>query len=61
MALAGPTSTGDLARRLEVTPAAVSQHLGVLRGAGLVTTDRRGRGAIHMRTPTADALVASAS
>jgi hypothetical protein len=61
VALSGPVSTGDLARRLAVTPAAVSQHLGVLRGAGLVTTDRRGRGALHMRTPTADALVASAT
>ena len=31
-----------LAARLEVTPAAVSQHLRVLRDAGLVEVDRRG-------------------
>ncbi|WP_163512702.1 DUF5937 family protein [Fodinicola acaciae] len=59
VALAGPASTGDLARRLSVTPAAISQHIGVLRDAGLVTTDRRGRGALHMRTQIADALVAA--
>jgi len=31
-----------LARALEITPAAVSQHLRVLRDAGIVTTDKRG-------------------
>lgn len=31
-----------LARRLEITPAAVSQHLRVLRDAGLVAADRQG-------------------
>ncbi len=31
-----------LARTLEITPAAVSQHLRVLRDADLVTADKRG-------------------
>jgi ArsR family transcriptional regulator len=31
-----------LARSLEITPAAVSQHLRVLRDAGIVTADKRG-------------------
>jgi len=31
-----------LARSLELTPAAVSQHLRVLRDAGVVTADKRG-------------------
>ncbi|MBW7996317.1 MAG: winged helix-turn-helix transcriptional regulator [Candidatus Glassbacteria bacterium] len=31
-----------LAARLEITPAAVSQHLRVLRDADLLTTDKRG-------------------
>ena len=31
-----------LARSLALTPAAVSQHLRVLRDAGIVTADRRG-------------------
>lgn len=38
----GPLGTGVIAKRLRVTPAAVSQHLTVLRGAGLVTRERRG-------------------
>lgn len=57
VALAGPASTGELATRLAVTPAAVSQHLTILRDAGLVTTDRQGRTAVHARTPVADALL----
>ena len=31
-----------LARDLQITPAAVSQHLRVLRDAGIVTADKRG-------------------
>lgn len=31
-----------LARELDITPAAVSQHLRILRDADLVTADRRG-------------------
>lgn len=38
----GPLGTAAIAGRLRVTPAAVSQHLAVLRGAGLVTRERRG-------------------
>jgi len=38
----GPIGTGEIAAKLGVTPAAVSQHLAVLRGAGLVTRERRG-------------------
>lgn len=32
----GPMSSGEIARAFEVTPPAVSQHLGVLREAALV-------------------------
>lgn len=38
----GPIGTGEIAEKLGVTPAAVSQHLTVLRHAGLVTRERRG-------------------
>lgn len=38
----GALCVGALARRLEVTQSAVSQHLGVLRMAGLVIDERRG-------------------
>ncbi|MET8950890.1 DUF5937 family protein [Streptomyces sp. NPDC004393] len=56
-ALAEPLTTTDLAGRLGITPSAVSQHLGALRGAGLVATQRRGRTALHLRTERADHLV----
>jgi len=38
----GPLCVGALANRLEMTQSAVSQHLTVLRSAGLVTSDKRG-------------------
>jgi DNA-binding transcriptional ArsR family regulator len=37
-----PISVTELAERLGITPAAVSQHLKVLRHAGLVTRERKG-------------------
>ena len=40
---AGPRSTGDLAGLFELGRPAVSEHLAVLRGAGLVHEERRGR------------------
>ncbi|MEV7415629.1 DUF5937 family protein [Streptomyces sp. NPDC089919] len=56
--LGEPLSTPDLAARLGVSPSAVSQHLSALRGAGLVTTRRTGRSAVHLRTRTGTALMA---
>ena len=55
--LAEPGTTGELAGRLGVTAGAVSQHLGVLRGAGLVATRRDGRAVLHLRTERAEALL----
>ncbi|MET7700542.1 DUF5937 family protein [Streptomyces sp. NPDC005485] len=55
-ALAEPLSTAALADRLGVTPSAVSQHLGALRGADLVSTRRKGRTALHLRTERATHL-----
>jgi DNA-binding transcriptional ArsR family regulator len=37
-----PLCVGALARRLQLTTGAVSQHLRLLREAGLVTLERRG-------------------
>ncbi|MEU5437232.1 winged helix-turn-helix domain-containing protein [Streptomyces sp. NPDC020719] len=48
--LGEPTTTSDLARRLGVTPGAVSQHLAVLLAAGLVTRARHGRSVLYERT-----------
>jgi len=39
---AGPLCVGALSARLKVTQGAVSQHLRVLRAAGLVVSQRRG-------------------
>ncbi|MFD0686809.1 ArsR/SmtB family transcription factor [Actinomadura fibrosa] len=58
-ALATPASTSELARRLDVTAGAVSQHLGVLRACGLVTGHRLGRRVLYVRTPAGDALAAA--
>ncbi|TDB86994.1 ArsR family transcriptional regulator [Actinomadura sp. KC216] len=58
-ALATPASTTELARRMDVTAGAVSQHLGVLRACGLVTGHRMGRRVLYVRTPAGDALAQS--
>ena len=38
----GPSGVKDISRKMAVTPAAVSQHLKLLRQAGLVTSERKG-------------------
>ncbi|MGY0230313.1 helix-turn-helix domain-containing protein [Longispora urticae] len=55
--LDGPASTTELARRLGVTPSAVSQQLGVLRRAGLVARARAGRVVLYARTELGDRFV----
>ena len=56
-----PLPTIELARRLAVTPSAVSQHLQVLHAGGLVTRARDGRTVLYRRSPLGDQLVAGAS
>ncbi|MFD9408084.1 ArsR/SmtB family transcription factor [Streptomyces sp. NPDC059989] len=56
--LAEPLATIELARRLRVTPSAVSQHLRVLYAAGLVTRARQGRQVLYRRSPLGDQLIA---
>jgi len=55
-----PATTQELARRHAASPAGVSEHLAVLRRAGLVDGRREGRAVRYARTPAGDALVASA-
>lgn len=55
--LAEPLATSEIARRLKVTPSAVSQHLQVLHGAGLVTRTRVGRNVLYHRSPLGDRLL----
>ncbi|HYH88562.1 MAG TPA: DUF5937 family protein [Solirubrobacteraceae bacterium] len=56
-ALHAPRSTTELARALELAPGSVSQHLSVLRGAGLVHGHRVGRSVLYVRSPTGDGIV----
>ena len=57
MALDRPRSTTDLAGALGVSAGGVSQHLGVLRAAGLVHGHRVGRVVLYLRSPAGDGLV----
>jgi DNA-binding transcriptional ArsR family regulator len=60
VALDRPASTLELARRLGASSAGVSEHLGVLRRAGLVTGRRDGREVLYGRTRAADVLLRAA-
>ena len=60
LALAEPASTTTLARRLGQSPAAVSEHLSVLRDAGLLTSHRVRRQVLYERTPLGIAVAGAA-
>ncbi|MGW1873749.1 ArsR/SmtB family transcription factor [Streptomyces sp. NPDC001975] len=55
--LAQPAGTTELAQRLGVSPGTVSQHLGVLHRAGLVTRARHGHLVLYLRSPLGDQLL----
>lgn len=55
--LALPRTTTQLATQLGLSPAAVSQHLKILKETALVTAHRRGRMVLYQRTPAATALL----
>ena len=56
-ALDSPRSTTEIAQRLGLSPASVSQHLAVLRAAGLVHANRVKRVVLYARTPRGDGLL----
>ncbi|WP_067170070.1 ArsR/SmtB family transcription factor [Microtetraspora niveoalba] len=56
-----PLPTVELARRLRVTPSAVSQHLRVLHATGLVTRTRDGRQVLYRRSALGDGLATNAA
>jgi hypothetical protein len=60
LALDRPRSTTDLATAVGITAGAVSQHLAVLRDAGLAHGHRVGRTMLNARSPAGDALVGAA-
>ncbi|MCQ4044981.1 ArsR/SmtB family transcription factor [Streptantibioticus rubrisoli] len=49
--LAQPRTTGDLARRLHLSPATVSYHLQILHRAGLIRRTRSSRHVLYQRLP----------
>ena len=51
-----PLPTVEVARRLRVTPSAVSQHLQVLHSTGLLTRARDRRQVLYRRSPLGDQL-----
>ncbi|KUJ66738.1 MarR family transcriptional regulator [Streptomyces albus subsp. albus] len=51
-----PLATVEIARRLRVTPSAVSQHLRILHATGLVTRTRDGRHVLYRRSDLGDGL-----
>jgi DNA-binding transcriptional ArsR family regulator len=53
-----PHSTAHLARLLDVTPSAISQHLRLLHRLGLVNAARHGRYVLYERTDLGSALLA---
>jgi DNA-binding transcriptional ArsR family regulator len=59
VALAEPASTTGLAARCGLPLSTVSEHLAVLRAAGLVTVRRAGRHLLHEQTPLGIAVVAA--
>jgi hypothetical protein len=56
-ALHAPRSTTELARALELSPGSVSQHLSVLREAGLVHGHRVGRAVLYVRSEKGEGLL----
>lgn len=50
-------STGEIARRLHVSPAAASQHTSVLRNAGLLVSHRDRNTVLHTLTPLGRAML----
>lgn len=58
-ALDEPASTTGLAARCGLPVSSVSEHLAVLRTAGLVSSRRTGRSVQHTRTPLGSALLAA--
>jgi DNA-binding transcriptional ArsR family regulator len=53
----GRLTTGEIARRLGVSPASASQHTAVLREAGLISSHRQGKTVHHTITSLGKALL----
>jgi hypothetical protein len=58
IALRDAASTGELARQLHLTAGAVSQHLGLLKRAGLIESHRSGHHVFHRLSERGEKLIA---
>ncbi|MER5221640.1 ArsR/SmtB family transcription factor [Streptomyces flaveus] len=56
-AISGDCNTSELARRAGVLTSSASQHLAVLRRAGLVASRRQGNSVVHTVTPLGTSLL----
>jgi len=52
-----PLTTTELAAQLDMSPAAISQHLKILKESALVDSRRRGRAVLYQRTEVGTTLV----
>jgi DNA-binding transcriptional ArsR family regulator len=59
-AVTSGSSTGELGRRLGVSASTVSEHVGVLREAGLLCSTRRANRVLHTITPAGHAVLLAA-
>ncbi|MEK8108036.1 winged helix-turn-helix domain-containing protein [Micromonospora sp. M12] len=50
-------TTGEVARQLNISPAAASQHATVLRNAGLLVSHRERNSVLHTLTPLGRAML----
>ena len=53
-------TSGELGRRVGVSPPTVSHHLSALRNCGLLRSFQHGPVVLHVRTPTGSSLVRTA-
>jgi DNA-binding transcriptional ArsR family regulator len=58
-ALSAPWSTSELARRMDLTPGAVSMHLTVMQRSGLLIRQRAGRVVLYRVSSIGEALLAA--
>lgn len=56
-----PRTTSDIARKLGISAASVSEHTRTLRAAGLLVSERAGKAVLHSATPLGDRLLASSA
>jgi DNA-binding transcriptional ArsR family regulator len=61
LGLERPASTLELSNRMGASPAAISEHLGILRRAGLAVPRREGRQVLYARTSLGDELAGAAT